>query len=303
MLSIKLSFVQRLLATRPTTGSSLAVVSRFAILGRLTGALLQAEQPDDMSQRCWRLRRQTLAARAQDLANDGRCALRRSSSIGRQQSTEWPRAPPVRSINSMKNCSRTSALNSGNVRRVMSSEARANSADSSKPRSSTEPPGSFRRKVAPRTRRFAQPAHAESAISARRSGSAPIAREAGFSPPCATGSADSGSMPDAACKRASHRSTGTSVSAKASLAACAMHRAQRQSGATCFSCSARNGLSGDTGLRFLRHLARERSNRRHQRICVGEQLVLQPQRMQLLQAIPPRAALTSARTDGCANVR
>ena len=53
----------------------------------------------------------------------------------------------------------------------------------------------------------------------------------------------------------------------------------------------------------LADLLGQRADRRHHRICVGEQLVLQPQRMHLLHPFGHRRARPCARTMGCANVR
>ena len=79
---------------------------------------------------------------------------------------------------------------------------------------------------------------------------------------------------------ASRRPRGTSARPSPRVSR-ARHRARRRSGAKRVSCKATNGLSRGHGPAILAHLLGQRRDRRHQRIGVGEQLVLQPQRMHL----------------------
>ena len=69
-----------------------------------------------------------------------------------------------------------------------------------------------------------------------------------------------------------------------------------------FSWNAINGLSPSGRLPIVANLFGHRGQRSHHRIGIREELVLQPQWMQLLHPLA-RGELTSARTMGCTNVR
>ena len=77
----------------------------------------------------------------------------------------------------------------------------------------------------------------------------------------------------------------------------ARHRARRRSARRALSCIPTNGLSAATGLRCSLYPFRHAAQRRHQRVGVGEQLVLQPERMQ------PRELLRHWGADQCAHER
>ena len=70
-----------------------------------------------------------------------------------------------------------------------------------------------------------------------------------------------------------------------------------------FSCIARNGLSAAAGLRSAADLLGPGGDRSHQRVAVGKELVLQPQRMELLHPFGQGNFEAIARTTGCAKVR
>ena len=128
-----------------------------------------------------------------------------------------------------------------------------------------------------------------------------LADATGSWPPCATGASPAGSMPTAACSVGEPYTARNVRSARASLSVAPgiershdlprdvlLHRDER--------------IVRADGLSILANLLRQRGDRSHHRVCIGEQLVLQPQGMQLLHPLRQRE-LTSARTTGCANVR
>ena len=103
----------------------------------------------------------------------------------------------------------------------------------------------------------------------------------------ACGRVSAGSMPTAACSTGEPKTDRKVRSAKASLMSRHASRAATICRDTvCSSCE--EGIVRSDRLAILPHLIGQRLHGSHQRICVGEELVLKPKRMQLPQSLGRR---------------
>ena len=156
-------------------------------------------------------------------------------------------------------------------------------------------PAPCRHRAAPRITASRSPPVPDARLELGDRASAAARDAAAFRAPCAAGAyrRDRCRRPPAA--PASHRPPGKCVR-RPPRSSPARRRAQRRSARDTFSCMATNGLSAATGLRSLRTCSAMRRDRRHHRIRIGEQLVLQPQRMQLLHPLRHRRGVTQRAT-------
>ena len=127
------------------------------------------------------------------------------------------------------------------------------------------------------------------APSVRRSAPAAVRDATGSSPPSATVASRTGSTPNGGLEhRASRRPQERPLGQRLAHVPPGVERSDDLPGHVLLHRD--EWIVGGHGLAILAHLSGHGGDRRHHRIGVGEQLVLQPQRMQAAASTPPRAS-------------